>query len=275
MTRIFIALFCTVLFAQAHSPNQTIQVFPGRTGLVLIASAPDGFSVATDGAQRNADGTTSQADKLFAVGKEGVVAIAGTVSIQDPMNRPVRQELNVSNIVRTWIDSHPQASLDSGVREISALVSSRSTSFFSTRNPGKAAGRFSFALVFAGYSNGKPVLAGTRYFMPAGKGKAMKTEPISVDIKPGKIFVFGPGAVARELLRGTSARLNKFKADPAIRKYRSTPPGQMTAADYQALFQAVIQATESPEGRKLAGAIIVASPNKFATVGAKEGVVLK
>lgn len=274
MTKKLIALFCsTALLAQVPSAGQRVQVFPGRTGLVLIAAASDGFSVATDAAQLNADGTISQADKLFPIGKEGVVAIAGAVSTQDPVNRPVREEFDVAAMVRAWVDSHPGASLDSGIREISTLVSNNANRFFAARVSAKDAGKFKFALVFAGYKDDKPVLTGTRYFMPLAKGRAMKIEPISVEIEPGKVFLFGPGAVATELLSGTSAALKTFKAEPAVKKYRSSRPEQMTAHDLGALLKVVLQATESAEGKKLSGAIAVAPPNKFGEIKPGQGFV--
>ncbi|HET7873612.1 MAG TPA: hypothetical protein VFL42_13930 [Terriglobales bacterium] len=275
MIKRLIALACiATAFAQSPSAGQRVVLFGGKTGLVLIAAARDGFAIATDGAQSNADGTISQAEKLFAIGKEGAVAIAGAVSVQDPVTRPVREEFDVAGMVGAWVDSHPEASLDSAIREISTMVSNNANRFFAARVSQKDAGQYKFTLVFAGYNGDKPVLTGTRYYMPLAKGKPMKIVPITAEIKAGKLFVFGPGAVADQLLSGTSTSLKKFAAEAAVKKYRSLRAGQLTAQDLGQLFRVILQATESPEGRKLSGKIFVAPPHKLGVIIPKQGVNL-
>ncbi len=267
MNRTIIFLSCVAaLFAQPHSQSRHLRQFGGKTGLVLIASARDGWAVATDGAQVNADGTISRAEKLFRIGKDGAVAIAGSVSIQDPVGRPVREELDVPEIVRTWINSHPEASLDSAIREITEQVSGDASKFFSARDPGKHAGEHSFTLIFVGYANQKPVITGTRYFAPVAKGKPPRVERITVSADPGLVFVFGPGAVAAELLDGNSPSLKKFKASSAIANYKASSPKSLTAEQFSAVLATILDATESATGKALSGKNTVAAPNKVVTI---------
>lgn len=261
----------TPLLGQAHAQAPHLRQFGGSTGLVLIASARDGLALATDGAQVNADGTISQAEKLFPVGKNGAVAIAGSVSIQDPVGRPVREELDLVGMVKGWIDSHPDASLRNAIREISELVSQKSAHFFSARVPGKQAGAFKFALIFVGYANEKPVITGTRYFAPSAKGKPPRTEPIKTAADPGTIFIFGPGAVATELLTGKSPALKKFKSSEAIKSYKSSSPQSLTADQLSAVLSSIIEATESREGKALSHGGVVAPPNKAAIISKAQG----
>lgn len=267
MHRTIVLLACfTGLFAQPHSPSPHLKEFGGNTGLVLIASARDGFAVATDGAQVNADGTISRAEKLFPIGKDGAVAIAGSVSIQDPIGKPVREELDLVGMVKGWIDSHPDASLDAGIHEITELASQTSNRFFSAREPGKEAGAFKFALIFVGYSDQKPVITGTRYFAPTAKGKLPKTESIEAPADPGSILVFGPGAVAMELLTGKSAALKKFSSSEAIQNYRHSSPTSLTAEQFSRVLSSIVEATESAQGKALAHGSAVAPPNKVLTI---------
>ena len=247
-------------------------VFPGTVGLVLLASAQDGFAVATDGASANADGTLSQAQKLFPVGKNGAIAFAGTVSIQDPVDRPVREELNVARIASVWLDAHPDASVDAAGQEINALVSQAATKYFSSRAPGAAMGRFKFALIFAGFAGGKPVLSATRYYIPLAKGRPMRAETFSMDAKPGAMWIFGQANVEQELINGKSNALKSFKAETSIKKLHSASSRELAAQDYVNIFDTVLRASESPEGKKLvAGKPAVALPNKLSTITSKDG----
>lgn len=271
MHRIIIFLaFATTLLAQSHSHPRQLRQFGGDTGLVLIASARDGWAIVTDSAQVNADGTVSRAEKLFPIGKKGAVAIAGNVSIQDPVGRPVREELDLVGMVKGWIDSHPERSLDNAVHEITDLVSRKSDQFFSARDQGKQAGTFKFALIFAGYANERAVITGTRYFAPTAKGKPPKEESINAAADPGSIFVFGPGSVATQLLTGRSTALRNFQSAEAIRNYRSSPPGFFTAEQLGQVLSTILDATESAQGKSSAGTA-VAPPNKTAIISKAQG----
>ena len=96
---IFFACLLSSLVLAGQTAD-TVHILPNHTGLVLIAATHEGFAVAADGAQTNADGTASEVQKVFQVGKYGAIAFAGSVSIQDPIDRPVREEVNVSRIVK-------------------------------------------------------------------------------------------------------------------------------------------------------------------------------
>jgi len=247
------------------------RVFPSTTGLILITSTQEGIAIAADGASWNADGTVSQAQKLFPVGKTGAVAVAGTVSIQDPVTRPVREEVNVSRITAAWLDAHPDATLDVATREINAAVTEATAKYFSTRTAGADMGRYKFALIFAGFSDGKSVINATRYYMPLAKGKGMRTEPIKGEIKTGQLWVFGQSRVEQALLTGSSASLTKFRAEASIKKLHSSRPAEITLQDYVNAFDTVLRATESTEGKKMiVGKVAVAPPNKLATIS-KDG----
>lgn len=269
-----IILFLAWIAALAVPTRETspaARVFPSSSGLILISSTHDGIAVAADGASSNADGTVSQAQKLFPIGKAGAVAVAGIVSIQDPVSRPVREEVNVSRITAAWLDTHPDATLDIAIREINAAVAEAATKYFSTRAPGADMGRYKFALIFAGLSEGKPVINATRYSMPLAKGKAMRAEPITGEIKTGQLWVFGQSRVEQALLTNSSTSLAKFRAEASIKKLHSSRPADLTLQDYVNAFDTVLRATESAEGKKMiVGKVAVAPPNKFAIIG-KDG----
>src|SRR5258708_1790140 len=91
-----------VCFAIAAAALAQTHVTPGRVGMVMIANAGDGFALAADGASTNADGTLSTVQKLLPAGKNGAVLFAGAVSIQDPVGRPVREEVNVVPMASRW-----------------------------------------------------------------------------------------------------------------------------------------------------------------------------
>src|SRR5207302_5894982 len=163
-----IFLSSLALAAQTSKPN----IIPGRVGLVLIAASNDGFAVATDGAQFNADGTPSEVQKLFQVGKQGAILLAGNVAIQDPVDRPVREEVNVARIAKGWLDSHPDTTLETAHSEINNLVLQSLTKFFSTRKPGAQAGKYLFSIIGVSVDGGKLLRANQKYFMPVAQGKA-------------------------------------------------------------------------------------------------------
>ena len=268
---VFFLAWITSLSTPARETAPAARVFPSSTGLILISSMHDGIAVAADGASSNADGTVSQAQKLFPVGKAGAVAIAGTVSIQDPVTRPVREEVNVSRITAAWLDAHPDATLDGAAKEITAAIADATTKYFSTRAPGADMGRYKFALIFMGSSEGKPVIHATRHYMPLGKGKPMRTESVTGEAKTGQLWVFGQSRVAQALLSNSSASLPKFRAEASIRKLHSSRPADLTLQDYVNAFDTVLRATESTEGKKMiVGKVAVAPPNKLATIS-KDG----
>jgi hypothetical protein len=272
MIRPIFLVFC--LAAVAAQPRRVVQLhpYPGRTGLTLVAFAADGFAIASDGAQLNADGTISEVQKVFPIGKTGAAILAGQVSTQDPVTRSVREEFNVSRIVELWLRAHPDASFDMAQRNLSALVLEAANRFFSQRKFGAEAGKYRFSLLFASYAAGQASLSGSRYFLPVAGGKMMRTEAISAPPSIGDIWTFGLVKTPQELLAGNSAALNRYKADPAISKFRSAAADQLSAQDLLSVFDVVLQATESPESRQFdPGKSVIAPPNRLATITANNG----
>lgn len=262
--------------ALADETVEIVHVSPSRTGLLLIASTHDGFAVASDGAQANADGTASEVQKVFQVGKHGAIAFAGSVSIQDPIDRPMREEVNVSRIAKGWLDSHPDAGLETANSEVNALVSQTVAKFFSTRNPGAQAGKFAFAIICVGLVDGKPFTAGNKYFTPISKGKAARTEKTAENLKIGEVWSNGPGKVLEELVSGRSAALAKFKAEPSVKKFHSSAARDLSAQDFLNLFDTILRAAESDEGKKFDRTpYMAAPPNRLATISAKDGFAWK
>jgi hypothetical protein len=256
--------------ALASQPADTIHVFPSHTGLVLIGATSDGFAIAADGAQSNADGTASEIQKLYQVGKYGAIAFPGSVSIQDPMNRPVREEVNISRIAKAWLDAHPDAGLETANREINSLISQVVAKFFSTRDPGPQAGKFAFAIICIGFVDSKPMMAGNKYFMPVSRGKSPRVEKAPGTTKPGEVWIFGDGKIPEELMKGKLNALKKFKAEPSVNRFRSSRTQDLTAQDFAGLFDTILQAAESDEGKRFDhNSSIVAPPNRLATISVK------
>jgi hypothetical protein len=272
MTKSIVLLACLTTFsAQSRSTAQP-HLYPGRTGLTLVAVAKDGFALASDGAQLNADGTISEVQKIFPIGKTAAVVLAGQVSTQDPVTRPVREEFNAARIVELWLNAHPDATFEMAKRDLSALISQAADQFFSQRSFGREAGKYKFALLFVNYADGQASLSGSRYFLPAAEGKPMRTEAVSAVPKPGEIWMFGLVKVPQELLTGNSAALKKYKADPAVSKLRSSHRDQLSAQDLFSAFEMVLQAAESPEARKFdPGHSVIAPPNHLATITGSSG----
>src|SRR5258708_39426203 len=109
-----------VCFAIATAALAQTHVTPGRVGMVMVANTSDGFALAADSASTNADGTLSTVPKLLPAGKNGAVLFAGAVSIQDPVGRPVREEVNVARVATAWLDSHRDAALQTAEPELDA-----------------------------------------------------------------------------------------------------------------------------------------------------------
>lgn len=243
----------------------------GHGGLVLLAATQEGFALATDGSSFNADGTTSLAEKLLAVGKHGAVAFAGTVAIQDPVGRAVRQEVNVSRLAAAWLKAHPEADIDMAGRELNAHLENALTKFYATRDPEGDAGKYKFSIIFAGFVNHQPSIQGTRYFIPKAKGGKPHTEKIAATGQPGELLAFGPAKVKDELLSGKSDALKTFKDEAPVKKFRAAPGG-FVLQDYIDLFNVILRASESPEGAKFDGTgATVAKPNSFAVVTQQGG----
>lgn len=260
------------LLVPARESAPAPHVVPAKVGLVMIGATPEGFALATDGSSLNADGRVSLEQKLFQAGKQGALALAGSVSIQDPIGRRVREEVNIARIAGAWLAAHPDVDVQAADREVNAAVAAGVNKFLSTRDPGAAKGAFKFAIVVAGFIEGKPTVVTTKYFFPAVKGKAARTERTVALAKAGDLWIFGSSSVPLELLTGKSNALEKLKADPAVSKFRSGLDASRADQDYLALFDRILKAAESEPGKKLDGKrAIVAPPNRFATITLKDG----
>lgn len=271
MTKSISALFLLTTLLAQPAPAPQPHLYPGRTGLTLIALAKDGFALATDGAQFNADGTISEVQKIFPIGKTGAAVLAGQVSVQDPVTRPVREEFNAARITELWLNAHHDATFENASQELSALILKAGNRFFSTRNPGRAAGTYTFAVMFVNYADGKPTLLGARYFIPAAPRKPMRTVSISATPLSGDVWIFGLVKTSQKLLTGNSVALKKYQADPAMVKARASR-SQVSAQDFLSAFDVALQATESPEGKTSdPGHAVIAPPNRLATITVNAG----
>ncbi len=268
-----------ILLGSLALPAQTnkLHVAPGRIGMVLIAASSDGVAVATDGAQFNADGTSSEVQKLFQAGKTGAILLAGNVSIQDPVDRPVREEVNVARIAKSWLESHPDATTEMAHSEINHIVLQTLTKFFSTRKPGAQAGKYLFSVIGISVNGGKLLKATQNYFTPVAQGKAPRIEKTSGTLKAGEIEGNGGEAILSELESGRSATFKKFRAEPAIKKFLNSAKGEgLSPEDFIDVFNLALTAAESEEGKKLShGSSIVSPPNRMAIISIKDGFAWK
>lgn len=265
-------IFFVCVLATAGERFPAPHVVPARVGMVLIGATPQGFALATDGSSLNADGRVSQEQRLFQAGKHGAILIAGSVSTQDPVGGRVREEVNVGRIASQWLAAHPDSDLQTADRELNAAVTSAINKFLFTRNAGTQGGAFRFSILAVGFVSGKPTLISTRYFMPRAKGKAMRTERTSAVAQPGEIWIYSRSSVPLELLTGKSNTLEQFRSDPAVEKFRSSQSADLAKQDYLALFDRILKASESDQGKELDGnRAIVAPPNRFATVTVEGG----
>jgi len=272
MKKTLLLLVCLgVSLSPAQTATPTFHLVPAKVGLVLLGAAHDGFAIATDGASLNADGRVSQEQKLLQAGKQAALAIFGTVSVQDPVGRPVREEVNISRTAAAWLAAHPDADLQTISREANSAVLAAVNQFFATRDPGAAHGEFKFGIVVAGLSQGNPMVITTRYFLPAAKGKALRTEQTSTVARPGNVWLFGNSSAAKGLLAGSSSALAPFRTEDAVRKFH-VERQKSGAMDMAAAFQVIVRAAESDDGKKLDGKrAIVAPPERIATITLKEG----
>lgn len=265
-------VFLAWLAAPARDSARAPHVVPAKVGLVLIGATQGGFAVAADGSSLNADGRVSQEQRLFQAGKQGVLALAGSVSIQDPMGKRIREEVNIGRIASAWLAAHPDVDLQTADREINTAVAAALNKFLSTRPPGAGGGAFKFGVVAVGFVDGKPAVIVTRYFMPGVNRKTVRSERTSAPATAGDMWIFGSSSVPMELLTGKPNTLEKFKADPAVRKFRAASNASLVEQDYLGLFDHILRAAESDQGKKLDGRrAIVAPPNRFATLTAKDG----
>lgn len=244
-------LVLACVFSSATESPFVPHTSAAKVGLVLIGFAQDGFALAADGSSLNTDGRVSQEQKLFPLGKQAAVALTGTVSIQDPIGKRVRGEVNVARITAAWTAAHQDADLQTANRELNLEITNALNAFLSTRDPGRARGAFQFGVIVAGFDNGKPVVITTKYFMPALKGKPARKAETSSPVKAKDLWIFGNSAAAMEVANGKI-------------KFESAPGG---AEAYLQLFSLILGQAESDSGKKLDGKrAIVAPPNRFATV---------
>lgn len=264
-------LFLVCLLAAARASAPAPHVIPARVGLVLVGATHQGFALAADGSSLNADGRVSQEQRLFQAGKQGALMIAGSVSTQDPIGKRVREEVNVGRIAGAWLAAHPDADLQTADREVNAAATTAMNKFLATRTAGEESGAFKFGIITAGLVEGKPTLIATRYFMPGPKGKSMRSERSPSVAQPGEIWIFSRSSVPLELLNGKSGTLEQFRGDPAVKRFRAQN-SSLAEQDYLTLFDRILKASESDQGKKLDGKrAIVAPPNRFAIVTSKDG----
>jgi hypothetical protein len=239
--------------------------------LTLIGLASDGFAIAADGAQLNADGTVSEVKKVFQIGRTGAVVLAGNVSVQDPVTRPVRGEFNAARITELWLNAHPDVTFENASRELSSVISQSGGHFFAHRNPGAQAGRARFALIFLDYAGSKPSFSGWRYFMPTAAGQPMRTEKMSSALHTGATWIFGLVKLPQELLTRNSSAVKALKDQSSIAKIRSSRT-ERSAEDFAAAFDTMLRAAESPQGHKSQPArAVIGPPNRVATIIEKRG----
>ena len=251
--------FLACLSATAREGTAIPHVIPAKIGLVLIGATQEGIALATDGSSLNADGRVSQEQKIFQLGKNGALALAGTVSIQDPIGGPVREEVNIARIAGAWAAGHPDADLQTANRELNSEITAAVNKFSSTRDPGAGRGQFKFSTIIAGFNEGKPMLITTTYFLPTVKSRPWRTEQKPAAVRPGDIWIFGNSAAAADTINGKIKGKGETGANRSI-------------ADCIKLFDFTLAAAESPEGKKRDGKhAIVAAPNRFASVSREGG----
>jgi hypothetical protein len=271
-----IVISISVLFAQARPAGPSVHAFPGRNGIALVAMGQNGFALAADGAQYNADGTISQTQKILPVGKMGAVIFAGKTSQQDPVGRAVREEFNPLRIATPWLEKRQDVSIETASRELGAILSDSANKYFSKRATPKDANKQAFAAIFVGYQNGQPFMKGNRYFLPQAAGKKMRAEAVVAAPAPGEVWIFGLTKVARELITGNSPEMKKFRGEAAVTKVRKSNPADISAEDFAGAFTTILAAVESPEGKKLdPGPALVGEPNRIAIIRNKEGFALQ
>jgi len=276
MRRILLPVILLSSLALAAQTNK-LHVTSQRTGMVLIAAATDGAALATDGAQFNADGTSSEVQKLFQVGKYGAILFSGNVSIQDPVDRPVREEVNAARIAKGWLDSHPDSTMKTAYSEINSLVLQTLTKFFSIRKSGTQAGKYLFSVIGVGVDGGKLLRTNENYFVPAAQGRAPRIERTSGTLKAGEIEGRGSEAILSQLVSGRSAAFKKFRAEPAMKKFLNATKGEgLSTQDFIDVFNIALAAVESEEGKMFShGSSNVSPPNRFAIISPKDGFVWK
>jgi hypothetical protein len=266
----------SVLLAQAPAAGPAVHAFPGRNGIALVAMGQNGFALAADGAQYNADGTISQTQKILPVGKMGAVIFAGKTSQQDPVGRAVREEFNPLRIATPWLEKHQDVSIEMASRELGAILSDSANKYFSRRATPKDANKQAFAAIFVGYENGQPFMKENRYFLPQAAGKKIRAEAVMAVPAPGEVWIFGLTKVARDLIAGSSPAMKKFRSEGAVTKLLKSKPADISAEDFAGAFTTILTAVESPEGKVLdPGPALVGGPNRVAIITSKTGFALQ
>jgi hypothetical protein len=257
-----------------HPVPHRVAAYSFHEGLVLIGRAHDGVALASDGAVLNADGTVSEIQKIFPVGKYGAAAFAGSLSIQDPVGAPVREEVNVVRIASGWLDAHGDATVAFANQEINALVADALKKFFSTRDPA-ASNKKTFAIIFVDTSKSISRTA-TFYELPPAKGKPPSTRVMTDSTNREAMWIFGELKVQRELLKLNSTLLPGFQRDSSVKRIQGQTTSELSTTDYLSFFNSVLQAEESTQGRRLAGKDFhIAPPNRFATLTEADGFAWK
>lgn len=253
LTRLLAAVlisFCSAHGFSADAKPEALHFDVTDAGLAVLARAGDGFALAGDGAQLNADGTISQTQRVFQVGKNGALLIAGTTSFQDPVNKPVRRQVDVSAISARWLDAHRDADLNTAEQEITAQVLNGLKAFLPARrkSASTAATKLRVVLIFAGYVNGQPLVKGTKFRVAGVRSGPVQTQAISGLPRTGEVWAFGVSAVEPELAKAVKGRND-------------------SAADYAKSFDTVLKTGEKTQSKR----VVMGGPDKLAIVSEGEG----
>lgn len=237
--------------------------------LILAVHTQDGFALAADGATLGSDGRIRETQKIFPVGQSGAITFVGYLAVQD--DAQPQERVDVLEITNRWLSSHPKAEIEQANAEINSLIQIAFTKFFASRNPGKEAGTQKFRVVSFGFQNGRALAMRTKYFLPERAGNSMRTEQTN-DLPENKVLALGKWKVQEELMGGTSSALQTFKAESAVQKFRTSPSKVLSLGDYINLFDTILRATESEQGKAFdSDPAIAGPPNRFALITPKRG----
>jgi hypothetical protein len=272
--RAFIALVtCIPLIYQPLRPRTQDDIleslrYSEHGTLILAVYTQDGFALAADGATVGSDGSIQQTQKIFPIGQSGAMTFVGYLAVQDAQTH---ERVDVLEIANGWLSSHPKAMIEQANAEINSLIQIAFKKFFASRDPGKEAGSQKFRVVSFGLQNGRALAIRTKYFLPERAGNSMRTEQTS-DLPEGKVLALGKWKVQEELMGGTSNALQAFKTESAVQKFRASPSKVFSLSDYINLFDTILRATESEQGKAFdSDPAIVGPPNRFALITAKSG----
>ena len=247
--------------------------FEGGT-LILIGATRHEITIAADsGSFSQRQGVEAGHVKIFPLGHYSACSIFRNAAIT---LRADNTKVDFGDELSQWISAHPNAEfieaaplIAEKMRSALAVFIAKNLLFMQPPLTSRT------SLICVGFSEGKPAAILNDIVM-ADANQPVTVESKGFQLPPGFFMGLGLPDVAMSIVQGDDARLDKFRNQAAVKKYRTAVTnkviGTLTAQDLISISRVCLSATESAEGRAVdPDTFIVVPPNHFAVISSYKG----